>query len=89
MKKEKALEKISDSFGIPREIIGNIPKIVITGEGLVHIEGFRGLEEYTDEVISVKFSGGVFSVKGEKLNICEITDEYIDVCGIVKSVEFM
>ena len=87
--KKKLVDKISDSWEIPREILSNVQKIVITGNGIVHVEGFLGIIELCDERIIVKVKNGSVKIFGTDLSVSEITNEYIDLKGVVKSVEIM
>lgn len=87
--KKRLRDRISDSLEIPREILTNVQKIIITGNGMVRIESIQGIEEYSSEKISVKVKDGICSVSGENLNIDEITDEFVLLKGRVKTVEFM
>ena len=87
--KKRLRDRISDSLEIPREILTDVQKIVITGNGMVRVENVLGIEEYSSEKISMKVKDGLCAVQGEKLNIDEITDEYVILKGMVKSVEFM
>lgn len=90
MKKRRRLsERISDLLEIPGDVITDTERIVIVGNRNVNIEGFRGIDEYSDEKIAVRIKGGVFSVSGEELTVEEITDERIRLKGYIKSVEFM
>ena len=89
MKKEQISNRISDSLGIPRDIIADMGKIIITGNGAVHIEGFSGIDEYSEERISIRVKNGMFIIEGKSLSIDEITEEYINLKGMVKSVEFV
>ena len=87
--KKKLVDKISDSWEIPREILSNVQKIVITGNGMIHIEGFSGIAELGDERITIKVKNGSVKIFGTELCVDEITEEYIELKGVVKSVEFM
>ena len=87
--RKKLVDKISDSWEIPREVLSNVQKIVITGNGMVHIEGFIGIAELNDERIVVKVKNGSVVIFGSELCVGEITEEYIDLKGVVKSVEIM
>lgn len=89
MKKLRISDKISDTMGIPRDVISDVSRIVIMGNGIVHIEGFRGIAEYESGKISVKVKDGICTVSGEELSVAEITEEYINLKGKVKTVEFM
>ena len=87
--KKRFAEKLSDSMGIPRDIISDIPKVVLIGEGDIHIEGFLGLGEYSTERITVKAKKQLIVFTGENLIIDEICEEYINLKGTVKKVEYM
>ena len=87
--RKKLVDKISDSWEIPREILSNVQKIVLTGNGMVFIEGFSGIRELLDERIVVKVKNGLVGIFGKDLCVSEITEEYIELKGVVKSVEFM
>ncbi len=89
MKKKGIQDKVSDTLGIPRDIISDIPRVVITGDGDIHIEGFLGISEYSTERISIKAKKQVIVFFGENLGIEEITDEYINLKGKVRKVEYM
>ena len=78
MRKKRITDKISDSLDIPRDVLANMEKIVITGNGVVHIESFLGIEEYVENNISVRVKGGICRVAGESLRIDEITEDWDD-----------
>ena len=65
--KKKLVDKISDSWEIPREILSNVQKIVITGNGMIHIEGFSGIAELGDERITIKVKNGSVKIFGTEL----------------------
>lgn len=88
MKKTRLADKISDTLGIPRDIISNVSRIVIMGDGIVHIEGFSGLLEYNSEKISIRVRDGICTIVGENLTVDSISAEYIDLKGKVRTVEF-
>lgn len=87
--KKRISDRISDSLEIPREILSNEQKIIITGNAMMRVEGVLGIEEYSNEKISLRVKRGICSVSGTELNIDAITEEYVILKGMVKSVEFM
>ena len=56
---------------------------------MVHIEGFLGIAELSNERIVVKVKNSSVVISGSELCVGEITEEYIDLKGVVKSVEIM
>lgn len=86
---KRIAEKISKTLEIPEDSISNVSRVVAVGKSSVHIEGFCTIEEYSEEKMRLKLKNGSLSVFGENIVIDEITDEYINLSGVFKSVEFM
>lgn len=89
MKKKNTANAVSDFLEISRDILVNIPRIVITGNGVINIEGFLGIEEYMPERTVIKTKSGLVVISSDNLMIDEICEEYIMLKGDIKSVEFM
>ncbi len=86
---KRIAEKISKTLEIPEDSISNVSRVVAVGRRSVHIEGFCAIEEYSEEKMRLKLKNGSLAVFGENIVIDEITDEYINLSGLFKSVEFM
>lgn len=86
---KRIAEKISKTLEIPEDSISNVSRVVAVGKSSVHIEGFCAIEEYSEEKMRLKLKNGSLAVFGENIVIDEITDEYINLSGVFKSVEFM
>ncbi len=89
MKRNKLADLIADSLEISRDIVSEQPRLVITGGGVITIEGFLGLAEYTEEKTVVKTKVGVVVIAGCGLRIDEITEERIVLKGEVESVNLL
>lgn len=89
MNKRKLIDSVSDRLEIPRDVIGNVPRITITGNGVIHIEGFLGIFQYDEQKTVIKVADGMVSVSGENIKISEITEEFIVLKGEIKTIEFM
>ena len=72
---------------MPRDILLDEVKIVIVGETEVNIENYKGILQYSEDQVRIKTAGKTVKIVGEKLVICVITDEDIQVKGVVKNVE--
>lgn len=87
---KKKKEKIS-LFGID-DIGASVPKnlstLIFSENEELHIEGFRCISEYTQDVISINLKKGVITVIGEKLCIDMLSEDEICVCGKITGVEF-
>ena len=82
-------EKFSEMLELPKEIVLNIPKLTIVGNGDMIIENYKGLIEYDTVRIRVNTGAGVIRITGARLLIKEITSEDIIICGDIHALEFI
>lgn len=96
-KKEKApskpkrllRERIAENLELPKEIILNIPKMILLGNKSIIIQNYKGILEYEPDRIKINTASGILRICGDKLLIKEISSEDIAVEGGIKLVEFM
>jgi len=79
-------EKLAKGFDLPSEVAGGY-KVTITS-GLVEIENYKGIMEYSEGFVKVKMGERTAAMEGEKLEILEMTDDNIQIKGIIKKIEF-
>lgn len=62
--KKRISESIADAWGVPKEVIMNIPKLTIAGASEIYIENHKGILSYTDtEIRGVNAYGDSQSVR--------------------------
>lgn len=80
--------KVSEEFNIPKEIILDLPKIVITGKGEITIENHKGIVQFSKECIKLNSKIGVINIQGKEFEICYIGDKTIIISGSFQGVYF-
>ena len=88
-KQRKLREIIADQMDIPKEITQDLSKLVIIGEKELNIENYKGIIEYDNHVVRVKTPGRNMRVEGHDLEIKTVTDDDIQVSGIIDKIEFV
>lgn len=63
------------------------PRITITGDGCVLVEGHRGLTEYGAERVAAAVPGGCVRIKGEGLMLVAMNGRELVVSGRIWAVE--
>ena len=81
--KKRISESIADAWGVPKEVIMNIPKLTIAGASEIYIENHKGILSYTDTEIRVSVR-----VFGNGLSIDRIRLEDILISGQFKQIEY-
>ena len=82
-------EQIIELLSLPKEVILNLPQVVLTGHGEVSIENYKNIIEYADTHIRINTSSGVLQVTGSSLGLKQITAEHITVLGNIVKLEYM
>ena len=84
--KQRLKSGIGELLDMPREIILDLPKIIIIGTCQLSIENHRGVVEYSERQICVNTSAGLVKVSGQKLKIKNIYVEDLYIEGNIASV---
>ncbi len=84
--KQTIKEKLARATAIPDELILDTYRLVMLGEREVTVENFKGILEYSDNLIRIRVKGGRMSIEGVGLEIKTVTDDEIQITGKIKSV---
>lgn len=87
--KMKLKEKFTEILELPKEIVLDMPKLTMLGNGDLIIENYKGIVEYDEDVLRVNTTSGIIKVKGINIYIKEITSDSIMVYGDILSLEFI
>ena len=86
----KSIKKgLSEGIELPNEIILNVPLITIIGRSKIVIENFKNIVQYSNEIIKIKTSCGVFKVAGKNLFLKELNKNKILIKGTLSQFEFI
>lgn len=87
-KRRNFKEKFTEILALPKEIILDLPKVTMFGNGHFVIENYKGIIEYDSERIRINTAKGIIKIFGQNLEINTVTNEEILITGIVNNVEF-
>lgn len=82
-------EKLASALELPKELLLNIPKIILLGNKSVVIENYKGILLFEDDTIKINTNSGIVGISGRKLKITEINADDLLVEGKIKAIEFM
>lgn len=87
-KQKNVSDRFTELLNIPKEIVADIPKLVLSGNKEVFIENYKGLIVYTDTNIKINSKDTLIHIVGESLNIKVITSEELIISGNIISINF-
>ena len=82
----KLKEKITRSLDLPMEVSGTY-KITVR-PGHIEIENFMGIMDYEDGFLKIKLGDKIVNIDGENLEILEMTDDNIQIKGLLATIKF-
>ena len=86
--KKRFSETVADVWGVPKDVIMNIPRLTISGDKEIYIENHKGVLVYTDGEIRVSTAMGVVRIRGKNLVIRRIRLEDMLISGAFAGVEY-
>ena len=78
---------ISEILELPKDVVMDLPKIVVVGNIQVNISNHKGIVEYTQETLRVNSSIGLIKICGTNLELKTILSEEIIVAGHIEKIE--
>ncbi|WP_418790687.1 sporulation protein YqfC [Phosphitispora sp. TUW77] len=87
-RKKQIQQQVANVFDIPRDLMMDLPKVVLIGDVQVLVENHRGIMIYTPEMIKVSTTIGDLAIAGTDLTLKNILPDEIMVEGRIKSLIF-
>lgn len=84
----RAKEDVAQKLGLPRDVVLDIPKIIITGDNELIIENHKGIIMFEEDEIKVNSNVGVISLQGKKLEILFIGGSTVVLGGKFKGINY-
>ena len=85
--RESIRSKLSDAAGMPKDVTLGIPIVTLAGREELSIENYRGIIEYTEELIRVQTKPGQMKINGRHLQIQYYTNDEMKIIGKITSLE--
>lgn len=81
-------ETLAERLDLPRDIVLNIPKIIITGDNEITIENHKGVILFEEKEIKINSNVGFITIYGSGFEILFMGGSTLTVVGKFKSVVY-
>ncbi|MGN0377773.1 MAG: YabP/YqfC family sporulation protein [Suilimivivens sp.] len=85
----KGKELMVESLKLPKDSVLGASIITVTGNTDIFVENYKGILQYSDELILLQGKNCKIELKGKRLNIVYYTNEDMKISGIIESVCFI
>ncbi len=87
-RKKQKIEKKSVPMSVPEDIVFGALVLLVTGNKEMEIQNYRGILEYTDEMITVLGKKQVLIIRGSDLLIQYFTGETMKIVGKIDTIAY-
>lgn len=84
----KTKETLAEKLDIPRDVILNIPKIVVTGDNEISIENHKGVIIFDEKEIKINSNVGMITINGSGFEILFMGGSTLTVSGKFRAVVY-
>lgn len=88
LEKQSYLESISENLKLPPDLLCNVPILTLTGTNQLCLENYKGIIEYTGEIIRIQAKNCRIQIEGKNLNIDYFTDDEMRISGKINRIEY-
>lgn len=80
--------RMADAANLPKDVVLDVPILTLTGHYEVNIENYRGILEYTEQLIRINVRSGQIRITGKSLEINYYTTTDMKITGKVEKIEY-
>ena len=73
---------------VTKDVVMGVPILTLTGHYEVNIENYRGILEYTEQLIRINVRSGQIRITGKSLEINYYTTTDMKITGKVEKIEY-
>lgn len=80
---------LGDVFELPKDLVLDLPRLIIIGQRELYLENHKGIIEYSDTCIKVNLARGYLEIEGEEMEIKLIMQDEISIIGRISGLRFV
>lgn len=88
LERQSYLENLSENLKLPSDVLCGVPVLTVTGINQLCLENYKGIIEYTGELIRVQAKDCRIHIEGKRLNIDYFTDDEMRISGKITRIEY-
>lgn len=82
-------EQLVDSLKLPKDIMLGASIVTVTGRNEAWVENYKGIIEYTNEVILLQGKTCQICFSGKRLSIDYYTNEDMKISGCIECIRYL
>ncbi len=84
----KLKSEVVESLKLPKDILLGAVIVTVTGQSEAFVENYRGIVEYTDNLIALQTKTCLVTITGKSLRIDYYTNDEMKITGHIKNIQY-
>lgn len=84
----KGRELVVESLKLPKDSLLGASILTVTGNSDIFVENYKGIIEYSGEIILLQGKTCKIEILGKRLNIVYYTNEDMKISGCIESIRY-
>lgn len=84
----KGRELVVESLKLPKDSLLGASILTVTGNADIFVENYKGIIEYSGEIILLQGKTCKIEILGKRLNIVYYTNEDMKISGCIESIRY-
>lgn len=89
MQIQEKRELVVESLKLPKDSLLGASIITVTGENDIFVENYKGILQYSDDLILLQGKNRKIELKGKNLTISYYTNEDMKIRGMIETISFL
>lgn len=85
---ERLKIRMTEAASFPKDVVLGVPIIRVIGNDEMSVENYRGILEYTEELIRIQTKVAQIKIIGKRLQILCYTNEEMKITGKIITIEY-
>lgn len=81
--------QMTEKLELPKDVMLGAVLLHLTGQSEVEIENFKGILEFTGQLILLRVQNGRLEIRGEHLDIRYYANDEMKIVGKIQSIEYV
>lgn len=81
--------QMTEKLELPKDVMLGAVLLHLTGQSEVEIENFKGILEFTGQLILLRVQNGRLEIRGEQLDIRYYANDEMKIVGKIQGIEYV
>ncbi len=82
------METVSEKIKLSSDILAGAPIITVIGQSELSIENYKGIIEYTGDLLRIQTKTGRIHIEGKNMIIRNYSEDAMKVSGVISLIQY-